>query len=217
MQVRINSSPYSVITVVLLSLLNVQSLAADFYVEAAVGQTDYSGLDAPGELPEGLAYSSDDSDTSLSFLFGYKFSPYVSIRAAYHDLGEYSLSIESTPPSGSLSGFEEIPSAAAKMAITSFSITVVPEYPVSENAGVFAELGVHSYEAKAKGSLPTYNAGRGGNRDVRFRGQSGEKLFYGLGAYYNISAQFAAKLKYTKFNVSDDTVNDMSVALSYKF
>ena len=151
--------------VVALALLVIGAPAANaggWYVGGAVGQTstDLGSLD-PGSGVSGV--SIDDSDTGFKVLGGYNIMKFISVEAAFVDIGQ--VSVDGTVPG--------IGTASVSAEADGISVEALGIFPFANKFEVFAKAGLYRWDGDVSvsgvgsgsddGTDPTYGVGFGWN------------------------------------------------------
>jgi len=184
--------------------------APGLYITASVGHAklDYSVEGATDE---------DNTDTAYSVGIGYGFSNYIAIETGWLDLGQASAS-------GVSGTFAGKPWTASK------PVTVVAEADgfylgpivtpvVTEKFKAYAKVGVYFWDMDLELSVPgtltydgiTYTSGR---VDAS---ESGEDLYFGFGASFDITEQFTVRTDWTRYEVYGESIDLIAVGIVFKF
>ncbi len=184
------------------------AMANDAYMDFSIGQTKFPGTGTA----QGIISSVDDSDSSLTLTFGYKFNNYIAVQAGYYDFGEYSSTFRLDQPP-----FDQGPDATLSYEIRAYSVAVVPQYPISEKLSVFAELGMHSYSADAQNQFPSFENGVFDSMIVEKSSQDGEEFFYQAGLAYQFTDSLFTSIKYGQFDLDSDDFSNTSISIGINF
>lgn len=177
-----------------LASLHGAASAADLYVGASVGRSDYR-IDTTG------ATSADTKDTAGKVFFGASITPNLGVEAALFDLGRTSGSVV-------VPGVGTVHASARVRAIGVSGVLSAPVGPVS----LFAKAGIANVRARAETSV---NTGLPGS-------ESSWQPTLGVGVSYPIASQFAVRGEWervrTRFPGGEkDNVDLLSVGVSYRF
>jgi len=210
----------AVIGVCIFAFLSFPALAEDdvgsphFYGTASIG---YSKLDY-----DFAGFTDvDDSDTAYSIGIGYSFNDYIAIEAGWLDIGEASAST-SASASGTLYGkpYTVTGSAIVEAEADGFYIGPIVTPIVTEKFKAYAKIGVYFWdvdaEASASGSL-TYD-GRTYTANAKAdASESGEDLYFGFGASYDLTEKLTVRADWTRYDVSDADIDVFAVGIVFKF
>lgn len=128
----------------------------------------------------------DDTDTSFGLGVGYMINENFSVQAGYQDFGEISVS--------------GVGSAEAD----AFQLSILGGLPVSENAGVYAELGFDLWDADA----------RVGNQTAS---DDGSDIYYGFGGYIMFNEAIGVTLEYQFHELDDLEIDTLGLGVSFTF
>ena len=159
------------------------SAANGFYAGVSVGE---ASIDACDDVVG--ATSCDDSDTSWKIFGGYDLNEYFAVEAAWVDMGEISASG---------------PGVSVTAEGDGFVADVKGTLPINDQFGVFAKVGLISWELEGGGAAS-------GLED------DGNDAMYGVGAHYMFTEQFGVVAEWERFD-TDDEVDMWSVGGVIKF
>lgn len=126
-------------------------------------------------------------DIGFKVLGGYGFNQYFGLELEYLDGGT-------------------IEDGGLEIDASGFVASVMGTYPVTEQFGVFAKLGMLFWDVEA--SIPGEGSGS----------ESGEDFAWGIGAGYDFTENFGARVEYQAFTFESDVDGDMiSAAVVWKF
>ena len=189
----------------ILAFLSPVAFSEGMYLEASIGESDFPGFD----FGEGVPFSEDTGDSSFGLSFGYHFNEFLAVQGGYHNLGEYSYRI----PFGEVGTAD----ASGTYDFSTFSLALVPRYPLSDKFALFAEIGMHSYTADVNTASPEFVDGNFNSMETESSEVSDEKLYYQVGLEYRFSDRVFSKLKYGNFEIEDDSITNISVSLGLTF
>jgi hypothetical protein len=154
---------------------------AGFYVGGGVGQfnIDIDGVDGIDEAVERL----DDDDTAWQAFVGWRFNQYISLQAAYVDLGRPQDDFSTAGSSGNY-----------QAELSGFAPAVIGTLPLGP-VELSAKLGYYFYDLKIRANIDDL----GGN--VFQSDDSGEDLMYGVGVGLTFFDHLHAKLEYEKIDL----------------
>lgn len=136
----------------------------------------------------------DDTDTSFGLGVGYMINENFSVQVGYQDFGEISVSGNGT----------------AEIEADAFQFSVLGGLPVSENAGVYAELGFDLWDADARYTgVP--GLGNGSASD------DGSDIYYGIGGYVMFNEAIGVTLEYQFHELDDVEIDTIGLGVSFTF
>lgn len=182
--------------VVLASSLATAALAQG-YIGASIGQSDFK-IDCTGLT------SCDKKDTAYKLYGGYMVLPYLGVEAGWTELGKATGSgvfdFDTTP----ISGTGELKSRG-------FFLAGIAAAQFGE-ASVFGKLGVASLKTKL-----TISALGASDSESK----TSTNLYYGLGAGYEFTKNFGARIEWERFRIKyvdeKDDVDLLSAGVVYRF
>ena len=137
----------------------------------------------------------DDTDTVLGFGAGYRLNENFAIELGYQDFGDISVSSAG---------------ASASIKADAIQLSVIGGVPVSENAGVYAELGFDSWDADLTyTNFPGLGSGSASGDDT--------EIFYGIGAYMSLSETVDLKFEYQLHELDDTDVDILGLGFTVSF
>lgn len=159
--------------------------ANGFYAGASVGQ---ASIDACGDAGALGATSCDDEDTGWKVFGGYELNQNFAVEAAWVDLGEISASGPGVSVTGEADGFV---------------VDVKGMLPLNDQFGVFAKIGLISWELEGGGAASGFD-------------DDGTDAMYGVGAHYMFTEQFGVVGEW-EFYDTDDEADLLSIGALIKF
>ncbi len=195
----------NILVALLIGLISQNILASGMYTDLSTGQSTFPSVDASS-----FDSSIDEDRNSISFslIGGYSTSKYLSVEVAYNSLGEYSLSV--TPFAGG-------PSSSLEYDITSFSLSIIPKYPVSDKWSIYAKLGNHWWNAKGTNKYVSYNNGTFSGFNLSEIKESDNDILIGLGVSYAVTKTVMGKFSITQYRVDDEDVDNYSFAIGLSY
>ncbi|HAW14404.1 MAG TPA: hypothetical protein DCW37_04255 [Cellvibrionales bacterium] len=137
----------------------------------------------------------DDTDTSFAIAAGYRVNENLSIELGFQDFGEINVS-----GGGS----------SAKIGADAIQLSVIGSMPISENAGVYAELGLDSWDADLTYSnVPEIGSGS--------ESEDGTDIFYGIGAYVSLSEAVNLKFEYQMHELDETDIDVLGLGVTFSF
>ena len=137
----------------------------------------------------------DDTDTSFGIAAGYRINENFSVELGFQDFGEISASAGG---------------ASAKIGADAIQLSVIGGMPVSESAGVYAELGFDLWDADLSYSnVPDFGTGS--------ESDDGTDIFYGIGAYVSLSEAVNLKFEYQLHELDDTDVDVLGLGVTVSF
>ena len=130
----------------------------------------------------------DDSDIGYKIGVGMNFTEYLAAELAYVDLGDFKFL------AGNASASE-----------TGLTASLIPTYKVSEDASVFAKIGLMSWTIEY--SSPLFQAEE----------YTGSDMFYGLGFEYKFGNTASVVAEYERYDIDDGDVDLLSVGVKIGF
>ncbi len=166
-----------------------------FYVGAGMGSF---GIDYR-ETENSVDFTFKGDDTAFKLFGGYNFNRYIGTELEYFDGG----TIDQSYDLGKGTTLD------VDIDVTGFNLSVVGVAPIGERFTVFAKLGMVFWDVDFtedySGAITVYN-------------DSGEDLSWGLGAGFDFTEQFGARVEYQAFEVHDlDTVDLISASVTWRF
>ncbi|QSX41004.1 outer membrane beta-barrel protein [Shewanella cyperi] len=147
----------------------------------------------------------DDNDTSWGVELGYALTDDFGLTLGYVDQGEGTLVLQAdtiTP-----AAYHQQVREVAPLLAEGVTLGGALRFPVAEQFSLFAEAGAFFWESKVKSSNGT---------ETLKTNFDGTDMYVGTGASYHWSPQWSASVRYRYYHL-DETVNDWSVGLSYRF
>lgn len=168
------------------------AMSGEFYLGVGAGSADYKDINCP------TGFDCDTSDTGWKLLGGYQFTPIFGVEAAWADLGEVTLN--GTAPGGA--------AFSGKGEGDGFLLAGTVGWPATDRFRLYGKLGGFFYNSKF-----TSTVGGVVNEDLD---ESGTELMYGLGAQYNFTERFGARLEWERFNdIDPKSVNQGPFDIDY--
>lgn len=149
--------------------------SATAYVGASTGTSSLGG-----NVCSGVA-GCDDSDTGYKLMGGWEFNKNFAVEGSYVDLGEVSVSQTGASASAGLDGF---------------NVAAVGSIPLAAKAAVFGKAGAYLWDANAVASV----GGATGSAS-----DSGTDLMFGIGAKWDFTKQFGARIEYEDYTGDADS------------
>jgi len=174
----------------------------------SVSAQTYAGGYFSGSV--GISISQEDGfddDQGFKIGGGYKFNDHVSVEAAYVDLGEIDADNDTVFTLESLFG-NSIDSA--RVEVDGLEANVLISTSVSNNASVFAKLGVFTWDASFKIDFTSF-----GTQTIN--DDDGNDLFFGAGFVVDISKGIGIKSEYTRYDAFDGDTDFLSVGINVSF
>lgn len=147
--------------------------ANGFYAGASVGQ---ASIDACGDAGALGATSCDDEDTGWKVFGGYELNQNFAVEAAWVDMGEISASG---------------PGVSVTAEGDGFAFDVKGTLPINDQFGVFAKVGLISWELEGGGAASGLD-------------DDGTDAMYGVGAHYMFTEQFGVVGEWEFFDTDDE-------------
>ena len=178
------------LSIVLLSSAATLMSASVFSAEGFYGSLDITRTDLDLDFA-GL----DDTDTTFGIAAGYRINENFAVELGYQDFGEVSVSAGG---------------ASAKVETSAIQLSVIGGVPVSENAGVYAELGFDSWDADLSyTNVPGFGTGS--------ESDDGTDIFYGIGAYLSLSEAVNLKFEYQLHELDDTDIDVLGLGVTVAF
>ena len=193
----------SVFAVVGLALLVIGTSAANaggWYVGGSFGQTS---SDLSGTLDPGPGFNTDDSDTGFKVMGGYNIMKFLSVEAAFVDVGQVSIQ-EDVPVPDSLTA-----------EASGFAVEALGIFPFANKFEVFAKAGLYLWDGDATttgGGGPTTSASNDGTDPT-----------FGVGFGWNVFNRGQVRVEAERYTLEDSDANlevdvDMySVGFNFRF
>ncbi len=205
-----------VISICIFAFLSFPVLAENLtglYITADIG---YSKV----ETNFSSAVDVDDTGTAYSFGIGYSFNDYIAIEAGWLDVGQASAST-SASSSGTLYGKSYTITGAATVEYEADGFYLGPIVSVPlDKFKAYAKAGVYFWEMDASlfatGTLIYDGIAYAANVKAD-ASESGEDLYFGLGASYDFTDQVAVRTDWTRYKVSDHDIDIFAVGIVIKF
>ena len=178
-----------------LSMVLLSSAATLMSSSAFADGNFYGSLDITRtDLDLGIA-GFDDTDSVFTIAAGYRINENFAVELGYQDFGEVS---------ASASG------ASASVEADAVQLSIIGGVPVSENVGVYAELGFDSWDADLSyTNVP--GIGTGSESD------DGTDIFYGIGAYLSLSEVVNLKFEYQLHELDDADIDVLGLGFTVAF
>lgn len=178
-----------------LSIILLSSAATLMSSSAFADGGFYGSLDITRtDLDLGVA-GLDDTDTTFGIAAGYRINENFSVELGFQDFGEVSASAGG---------------ASAKIEVDAIQLSVIGGVPVSENAGVYAELGFDSWDADfSYTNVPGFGTGS--------ESEDGTDIFYGIGAYLSLSEAVNLKFEYQMHELDDTDIDVLGLGVTVAF
>jgi len=158
---------------------------------------------------------SSDTDTAWRVFGGYRFNPNIAGELFYTDLGTFSRDASGTGVTTSSATVNF--NLNSDLKVTGFGAAVLLGMPLSEQWNVFVKPGLLYWDAKRTSTVTASGSTQSGSVD-----KNGTSLSIGVGAGYNFTDKFSARLEWERyFDVGDKNTTDKSdinmIALSLQF
>ena len=134
------------------------------------------------------------TDTTFSVGVGYRLNENVAVELGYQDFGDVSIS----------------GNGSATIEADAIQLSVIGGLPVSENVGVYAELGFDLWDAKLS-YTDVPGVGSGSDSD------DGNDVYFGLGGYWSVNEKIAIHLDYQVHELDDTEIDTLGVGVSFTF
>lgn len=167
-----------------------------------------------------LVFSTDcrqrSTDNADKYFIGYRFSRVVAVELTSIDFGTtgIDLSTDVTAPGGTFRGEADV-----KVDVEGVSLAGLFSLPIGERVGLYARLGVLSWDAKGKGSatgsVPDGAGGRTSVSEQFVESDSGTDVHYGVGGRVRLTNHVALRAEWERYEVADLNVLSAGVELSF--
>lgn len=164
--------------VALLAIPFKPAISGEFYLGAGAGSGEAKDINCPA------GFNCDTSDTGWKLFGGYQFTPVFGVEGGWSDTGE--ITLNGTVPGGAFSGTGEG---------EGFFLAGTVGWPATDKFRLYGKLGAFFYNSEFKSTVAGVV-----NEDLD---ESGTELMYGLGAQYNFTERFGARLEWERFNDID--------------
>lgn len=175
-----------------LSASTLPALAEGFYVAGDIGESKI-------QFDIGDDYSLSKTDTTYSLGIGFDINKFFAVEVGFRDLG-------TLKEDGDDYDF----SWSTKLDTTAIQASVVGKLPVSDVFDIYGRLGFAKLDMDYKYS-----------EDNGYRESSSEsenKAFFGVGASYSITPEFAIRAEYNQYAKIDDLkLSALTVGATYRF
>jgi OmpA-OmpF porin, OOP family len=179
----------------LLSALTLPAMAQGFYILGDIGKSNL-------EYPAYDDIALDESDTAFSFGVGVDLNQFLAIEVAYRDFGSGQDSGIASDDFGDYDWTDTLSASALQG-------SVVGKLPVNDSFDVFGRLGFANIEVD-------YDTNDGGFRSSESNSKT--KGFFGVGASYNFTPEFALRTEYSQYAEWDDLkLSVLTVGATYHF
>ncbi len=155
-------------------------------------------------------------DDANKFFIGYRFSRTVAVELSSIDFGSarIDLTTDVTAPSGTFRGDAEVVAD-----VDGVSLAGLFSLPLGDRFGIYARLGLLSWEAKGTGvAVGTEPDGAGGSTSVSeqfVERESGADVHYGLGGRFRVSDHVAVRAEWERYEIADLNVLSAGLELSF--
>ena len=156
------------------------------------------------------------TDNADKYFIGYRFSRVVAVELTSIDFGTtgIDLSTDVTAPGGTFRGEADV-----KVDVEGVSLAGLFSLPIGERVGLYARLGVLSWDAKGKGSatgsVPDGAGGRTSVSEQFVESDSGTDVHYGVGGRVRLTNHVALRAEWERYEVADLNVLSAGVELSF--
>lgn len=144
------------------------------------------------DICDGLS-GCDDEDTGFKIFGGYSFNKNFAIEGGYFNPGESRVS----GPGGFLS-----------IEGSSIFVDAVGIIPLNEKFSLLGKIGLQRWEAEAKGVVLGAPVSES---------DDGTDLKFGLGAQFDITQNFGARVEWERFDFDDTDIDFLSVGVLFRF
>ncbi|GAC1423771.1 MAG: hypothetical protein NVSMB6_24910 [Burkholderiaceae bacterium] len=144
-----------------------------------------------------VSESHDRSQAAYKVFLGYSLNRYLSLEAAYLDLGTYRYSYTDTP-----SGF-----ASDDLKVNGFNFSLVGAYPITERFSVFGKVGAFRAKVKSNSMADPVYAANYAPYPVGSSSSTKTTLSSGLGLDYALNANFSVRGEYEFFQKVGSSVD----------
>ncbi|NRB37059.1 MAG: outer membrane beta-barrel protein [Pseudomonadales bacterium] len=198
------------IKILILLTLSQFALSEKYYVDLALGSSIFNRDDFNN--PEmNIEIHKDQSGLSASIIGGVSFNEYISMEVAYNDLGEYSERVNFN--SGSFSGSH----ISSQFDFYSYSLALIPSYPILNEWNVYAKLGVHNWRAIGNGEIYWYKNDIFDYKEDFKEKENDDDYFVGVGTSYALTDKLISKFFIVYYELMEADIVNYSASLGYKF
>lgn len=178
---------------------------AQTYLGAGIGASSFTkvceGWSAPGE-------SCDNKDIGFKLVGGYKFNPYFALEAAYVNLGKATESWQSPSWPGN--------DGSGKLKSSGLGVWALGSLPINDFE-IFGKAGI----AFLKTKYNYYETYPGSDPYTESASESATSVALGIGAAYNFTPKFSARIEWERFRAKLFTENInmdlISTSVIYRF
>lgn len=179
--------------------------AANFYLGAGVGQSEYDDFDTDAsDLDDGSIIAADinDTDTGIRLFLGAEINPNFNLEIGYVDLGEFTIDAISDG-----SGFLYAPGdVSLDVPADGIDLSFIGKLPVGSTGSVYLRGGLFMWDAKAKLADST------GSISVS---DDGTDIFFAFGGEYKFTKQLGLRGEYAIYDLDGTDVSLLSASLAY--
>jgi len=176
-----------------LVLVSPRVFAGEGYIGFGAGRSDATNIGDDAKqfcADAGLTCTSKNSDKAYKAFVGYKFNPYIGIEGGYVDLGGISASAPAASGSPKLSA-----------TVKGYTLSVVPEIPISHSVSVFAKAGAFVWNAKLKATSDAFGL-------KATTSDSSAGVAVGAGAAINMNDQSALRIEWERYSLDEKFSNN---------
>ena len=166
-----------------------------FYVGASAGYADHKD-----NCDEVFGLSCDEEDLGWKVFAGYKFNKYLAIEGGSVDFGQADADI----PFINVVTLEVV-EGTLETKVDGFFLSGLTELPLSDKFSVLAKIGIIYWDIEFNGSDLPNNGGLVDDED-----ENGTDMFFGFGAKYNITENFAFRVEWERYNNIGESGIDLS-------
>lgn len=156
-----------------------------FLVGASAGYADHKD-----NCDEVFGQSCDEKDLGWKVFAGYRINKHFSLEAGSVDFGQ----AEAEVPFVNVNTLEVVV-ATLETKVDGYFLSGLAEWPINNKFSVLAKLGVIYWDIEFKGSGLPGNGELVGDED-----ENGTDFFYGFGAQYKLTENFALRAEWERFN-----------------
>lgn len=160
---------------------------AGIYVTGGIGQghAKFNGGDFPDEA--GFDKSIDDKDTTWNIGVGYRFHRNIAVELGYAHLGEHKVRYTGT---GAFAGEE----STDDYEVTAWKLAAVGMFPVVQQLSIVGKLGLARTKVEDR-----FTETIAGVTTSETASKSKNRVFWGIGAQYDFTANIGARLEYESY------------------
>lgn len=202
-KIIINSSAIAIL------VLESTAVASDTKWELTLGAghstTDTRLAIAPSGEQQQVVYL-DDSSTSINANIGYMFDKRWYISAGYLDLGDTSVTL--TADTLQPEALKQELASIGPVLGNGFTLSAGHKYWFHESAAIDLQIGLFDWSADITNHF---------SDNTIVYDDSGTDLFLSVGVRYQVSEPWTISTNWQRFQLSDTDVDNINMAISYKF